>query len=782
MTTDDLTYARTSVEYPEASLPLVVGQLTIDGVDVDVVRYARMTDVPDKVDGPAPTFGHSDAVTVIVRDARIRALGMDFYVNAGRFHQAGDKAGSWSVARVVEGRDQLGQAPDVKTALTRARHTLTMRAVYRQYGPVAEANIGTLTTGQFVALDAVAEIKPGDLVAITSHKQYRIGVAFKVTKAGTVKALVATPSGGHAQGATGKYDVSARLYRAAEPAGDVDQDDAVAAFAPVAGEAELPTVPVWIDEATDGAAGAEYAEALARLERAVADAGGPITDPALQERLGDELVRQLRDAKTAGRLPTPDAAPIIARYSRQSFTLAIGPSDVTYDALAWHSSGGPDDRDATLGRLGWRRVGEWSPLVYGRSMARVEPLEGDTYEAALARLQVTAWSVGLPVTEPDADRDQIVGRLVRHATNQVVAGNLRPGAGMVWAVIVPGPGSTGGAVVDGSHLAIEGVEYDVPDRVEHGGVLAPARLAHALRAAGYEPAHPDGYYASLSQDGRILVRSRPAEPVDLVGDQDSLAAAIAGDPGLQILVRDTPAAAKVPGPRADEPAQWVRHVAPTSAGRVADGRDLLRLVEDYGRAREVAGDTRRGLEDTAQARTVARELLGEIRGKLCGLLGVDLVAGADHVTRIVGPDLAGHWGWECDAGDADASGYEGAAEVLEAAGGHAPLAADSVRPYDVDDNGDELVEHLDRGDNEHGVPLSTLTGVLGFEAYDLPTWTLNGYGTMRADYDDLGRAKAWAADLLEVGLEYEQSGERPVRWVHHVARLGGEWWTPVYGR
>ncbi len=60
-----------------------------------------------------------------------------------------------------------------------------------------------------------------------------------------------------------------------------------------------------------------------------------------------------------------------------------------------------------------------------------------------------------------------------------------------------------------------------------------------------------------------------------------------------------------------------------------------------------------------------------------------------HVTYITGPDIAGHWGWECaDSGcREEASGYDHPDDVVAAAEQHGPLAADSLVPtYDDDED------------------------------------------------------------------------------------------------
>lgn len=57
---------------------------------------------------------------------------------------------------------------------------------------------------------------------------------------------------------------------------------------------------------------------------------------------------------------------------------------------------------------------------------------------------------------------------------------------------------------------------------------------------------------------------------------------------------------------------------------------------------------------------------------------------AQHITYIEEPDSAGHFGWRCTDPECneDASGYETAAEVTEAAAAHGLLAADSFIPQD----------------------------------------------------------------------------------------------------
>lgn len=80
-------------------------------------------------------------------------------------------------------------------------------------------------------------------------------------------------------------------------------------------------------------------------------------------------------------------------------------------------------------------------------------------------------------------------------------------AGAVEAVYLDVAGARigDGGIKEGSQLEIGGTRYAVPDRTAGiAGRTAPGRIGTALRTAGYVPAHPDGYYASMT-DGGIMV-------------------------------------------------------------------------------------------------------------------------------------------------------------------------------------------------------------------------------------------------------------------------------------
>jgi hypothetical protein len=75
------------------------------------------------------------------------------------------------------------------------------------------------------------------------------------------------------------------------------------------------------------------------------------------------------------------------------------------------------------------------------------------------------------------------------------------------AIIATISTDTFGRLTKESALTVDGVSYQIPERVEPQGHLAPARICAAIRAAGYQP---DGdYYKVIDsthrRDGYITV-------------------------------------------------------------------------------------------------------------------------------------------------------------------------------------------------------------------------------------------------------------------------------------
>lgn len=93
-----------------------------------------------------------------------------------------------------------------------------------------------------------------------------------------------------------------------------------------------------------------------------------------------EMYRQIEAAKNAinkakdaaERAAADPESAIVARYSRQAFTVAIGPKNAPRSALDWHTAGTLDDADKVLAGLGMRRVTDWSDPAAG--WALVEPI------------------------------------------------------------------------------------------------------------------------------------------------------------------------------------------------------------------------------------------------------------------------------------------------------------------------------------------------------------------------------------------------------------------------
>lgn len=315
--------------------------------------------------------------------------------------------------------------------------------------------------------------------------------------------------------------------------------------------------------------------------------------------------------------------------------------------------------------------------------------------------------------------------------------------GAVWATIVfngaPGVG-TGLGTAPGAALEIEGDRHPVPDTMPASGETAGPRVAYAIRAAGYEPAR-GGYLQSLNSDGtRVLVRRLAAEPTDLVGEQVELAAAAADDQVVGVVAGAGAAAgATVPAqrPAATFGEQRAAHEEETGELRTGwsapwtSGAMTARVIETHREALRqllradgfvpgfAPGDSTPRLHHNAgvvvqvddQGTLITYpddniadgehgEGVGAVRitfGHDYGVirdvaLGLAMVVEAgrvvepeeQHVTRITGPDSAGHWGYVCEIGKHERTGYDSPDAVIDAATAHGPLAADSPRPVLID--------------------------------------------------------------------------------------------------
>jgi hypothetical protein len=205
------------------SEPTTLATVTIEGQEVLLVQLHRATG-----NAAAPGFEPLPdmVVAVLASEYQPKPATASYYTTDHKYGTPGEMA-SYSCSEVG---NKLASGKDQATARTGARRALQLRAAYAQYGPVAVANIQTLANGERGSLDASVAVEVGDLVAIHSHGHIRVGVAIKVTKT-WVEALVATPSGGYAQGAR-ERTADVRVWKKAQPA--------TPAAAPVASAAEAP--------------------------------------------------------------------------------------------------------------------------------------------------------------------------------------------------------------------------------------------------------------------------------------------------------------------------------------------------------------------------------------------------------------------------------------------------------------------------------------------------------------------------------------------------------------
>ncbi|MFI7608853.1 hypothetical protein ACIBTV_27585 [Micromonospora sp. NPDC049366] len=193
--------------FPEQSAPDVAATVEIEGKQVAIVRYATLDLSRDSHE---PTFGWTATFHAIPADAKVHPLSRRFFLHDSEYHKAGEATGGQTTATVVG--EAYAHCSTVQATIKAARERITRDRLYAQYAPIAEKNIGDHTRAAFDALDADADIEPGDLVVVYSHQKFRTGVAVKVTKT-RVECLAATPTGRIANGATRTKGAEVRLLR-----------------------------------------------------------------------------------------------------------------------------------------------------------------------------------------------------------------------------------------------------------------------------------------------------------------------------------------------------------------------------------------------------------------------------------------------------------------------------------------------------------------------------------------------------------------------------------------
>lgn len=309
-------YDTTTREVPEFA-PSVVDTRTIDGTRVSIVEHHAA-----RVDADHEPVVSGTRYEALIADAfTLRPPTVQVYVNAGRSHEAGDYAGGqWSRAVDLSTSHvaaSLGGSETVAGAVTAAKRGLKKAAQLAQYGPVAERNIATFTRDEFAEFAPDQPIAVGDLVVIQSHGRYRLGVAVAVT-AKRVEALVATPSGQTAQGASAARSAVRRYTKTrAERAADV-----------------AATVEAYTgDAALDAQARATHVQAtLDRIEADVlAERAAPAAVPAPE--FPGELVGQAAALIDAAQLCAPGEAQRGTRSLRNPEKFFYMPADVAAAAI-----------------------------------------------------------------------------------------------------------------------------------------------------------------------------------------------------------------------------------------------------------------------------------------------------------------------------------------------------------------------------------------------------------------------------------------------------------------
>lgn len=194
----------TPIEFPQWPAE-VVETLTIDGVQVDIIRHVQ---VEQETINSEPRRTEMAAPYEAARHGRysLRPATLSF------------RGGAWSSRRptyIEPVGASLGKSATQQGAVTAARHAIEIDRLREQYTGVARVHVGTLSLAEFGKLDPAAPIERGDIVAIRAYGRYRCAVAIKVTPT-KVRAVLCTPSGeGRVQGGEGRIGDEVRLIRAA---------------------------------------------------------------------------------------------------------------------------------------------------------------------------------------------------------------------------------------------------------------------------------------------------------------------------------------------------------------------------------------------------------------------------------------------------------------------------------------------------------------------------------------------------------------------------------------
>jgi hypothetical protein len=148
-----------------------------------------------------------------------------------------------------------------------------------------------------------------------------------------------------------------------------------------------------------------------RIASPAGDGGEHKTRAAAYAQAEADLIEVLRDREEQA----PATGDVIARYSRQGATLAIGPVGALRDELQWLDAGAPHERDGALGAAGWVRISAWVECRDdgGRSgdVAMVRRAEGNRFvPAAEAPARNSGTEYGHPAPMPLPESESTEGR------------------------------------------------------------------------------------------------------------------------------------------------------------------------------------------------------------------------------------------------------------------------------------------------------------------------------------------------------------------------------------
>lgn len=829
-----------TITLPEHSAPKVVETVEIEGQRVDIVQYATFTGMKTSKD--QPVYGFADDFAAIVSGAEIRPLSVTFYANDGKHHKGGDVCSSQPTARPVKSGDELARRATVKAAIKGAEERIERDRLYATYAPVAEKNIASHTREQFEALDADAEIEPGDMVVVYSHKKYRTGVAIKVSRT-RVECLAATPSTGVANGATRKKGEDVRLLRKANPTTPAVEESAPVEPRTPRGRwaAELAPENTPAFEAGLGEAAADFrteqdARQVEQMRRDLVDLGVAVRG------MSDVWIRREHAVRVTNRVADVDGR----RFGPGALVECVGSATSVMTGWRGHAVAVGNDAHGDGQWVELDFVGREGGQVRSASRVRVindynegapvpadAPAQGSLVDEPTPAAAVPAAAAGaLPALgeaiQERADRAESAGYDLAEPT----ADALR----LLAQVFAAPEGTT--AVFDGAG-DVDYVQTDDEGRPGDGGVPLEGHAYRAgdgigcavylggsvVRCGAGRNQHPPAEAFAVPAPELDPADVRRAEVGRMFAAMEGMADAVEGctlyrmvrarvgarqlrihDAGGELLgtvteVRAEPetewqaeradgaALPARPGGLFASFADGVAAVRAAAASNQDDDQDATaaaQLGPDAGAAGELMRLLQLGrdlrLDLYAEPRPALRQYatIEELQYALSRPgAAATLRAIADQVER----DQAGHvTEIRVDGGLFQWRCVQGdAAGHAYTVGEQAYAAATGHGPLVASSpfTRTAVIEHEGRGDNEHGVPRRMMANVLEWEPYDGGYWRLGGGRGSTSEIPGHDIAGAHAWAAVQLGKDdYDRPGVQVSRWEHH-RDMYGEWWEPV---